>query len=73
MSGRLAHEKDEPWRDPKATPITIEPGADQNEDVSGDLLDSDVGAAEWAKLLPPHREGQLVYVKDDTSDHKQRW
>ena len=53
---------------PRATSITIEPGADPNEDDSGYLLDSDVGGAEWSKLLPPRREGQLVYVKDDTSD-----
>ena len=53
---------------PRATSITIEPGAGQNEDISSYLLDSVVDAAEWAKLVPPPREGQLVYVKDDTSD-----
>ena len=31
-------------------------------------IDSDVGAAEWAQLVPPGPKGHLVYVKDDTSD-----
>ena len=53
---------------PRATSITIEPEAHPNEDDSGYFLDSDVGAAEWTKPAPPRREGQLVYVKDDTSD-----
>ena len=53
---------------PRATPITIGPGAGPNEDISSYFLDSDVGAAEWAKLAPPRCEGLLFHVKDDTSD-----
>ena len=55
--------------DPHAfNPVFGEPIAMRVSDVSSYLLDSDIGAAEWAKLVPPRREGQLVYVKDDTSD-----
>ena len=40
---------------------------DPDDDASY-LIDSEVGAAEWARLVPPRPEDLLVYVKDDTSD-----
>ena len=51
---------------PQTTPITIEPGADPNEDDSSYFLNSDVGAAEWAKLLPtlPRERRQLRRGED---------